>query len=108
VSPAYGALPHYVLVIEGAGEAASAGAAADAFDRALSSNVNYAFYRATGLVRPPRVEIVTPGTFAAWRLKESAAGVGSWSQQKHRTVVSPEQFAAIRDLSRELGAARRG
>ena len=64
--------PRYVVAVEGEGDRAKIAAAWDACMSRL--NIEYREKRASGRLGPPRVELVPPGAFHAWRRRRVEAG----------------------------------
>ena len=108
LSPLYAQTPRYVLLVEG-----SAGITPDrvpgmaaSLDASLCDNVNYAFYRSTGLVAEPIVDLLEPGTFGEWRRERCQAGHTALPQQKHRVIVDPGEYAELKRISAVMTARR--
>lgn len=91
VSMGWAEVPYQRVAVEGA----RGGAGAEAYDAELARlNVEYASKRETGRLAPPRVTIVSPGTFARWRAARIAAGAPE-AQVKDPIVLDPERWDAL-------------
>jgi hypothetical protein len=77
---------------------------AAALDRHLSKNAIYSVHRLAGLIGPPEVRVLSPGTFAAYRMRRRELGLATLAQQKHRIILAPEDEAAILGLSNDLSS----
>lgn len=109
LAPVYASPPHYLLLIDAGADDVDVArpAVAAAVDQALSQNVNYAFYRQSGLVTQPRVELMSRGTFAAWRTEQCETGRVAHSQQKPRAILSMAECQELHSVSERLRASER-
>jgi hypothetical protein len=102
--PCYQGTPRYVLLLDTNEHISMARVEgiAGIVDQSLAENVNYAFHRQKGVVGPAAVEMLTPGTFAAWRQEQCLARTSALPQQKHRVVLDEAQHDALLTVSDRL------
>ncbi|MFW5856650.1 MAG: GH3 auxin-responsive promoter family protein [Planctomycetota bacterium] len=75
-------------------------ALAEAFDQALSrENVEYAAKRKSGRLDPPELELLPPGSYAAWRRAQVAAGRPDGQIKPPHLLRDPAALDAIRSAA---------